>query len=66
VGKSEIQTLTRTSARGAAMAEAYKKTPTMAVCSLAFFTGVLRMVRLDDRSRMSREAHVRFWEGVGV
>ena len=35
-GKSEIQALTRTSARGAAMAEAYKKTPTMAVCSLAF------------------------------
>jgi hypothetical protein len=22
--------------------------------------------RLDDRSRMSREVHVRFWEGVGV
>jgi hypothetical protein len=23
-------------------------------------------LRLVDRSRMSREAHVRFWEGVGV
>ena len=22
--------------------------------------------RLDDRSRMNREVHVRFWEGVGV
>jgi len=25
-----------------------------------------RMLRLDDRSRMNREVHVRFWEGVGV
>jgi len=24
------------------------------------------IIRLDDRSRMSREAHVRFYEGVGV
>jgi hypothetical protein len=23
-------------------------------------------LRLVDRSRMSREIHVRFWEGVGV
>src|SRR4051794_34333198 len=23
-------------------------------------------LRLDDRSRMSREVHVRLWEGVGV
>lgn len=22
--------------------------------------------RLDDRSRMNREVHVRFWEGAGV
>jgi hypothetical protein len=28
-------------------------------------TGSL-MRRLDDRSRMNREVHVRFWEGVGV
>jgi hypothetical protein len=25
-----------------------------------------RMLRLDDRSRMNREVHVRFWEGVGL
>jgi hypothetical protein len=24
------------------------------------------LLRLIDRSRMSREIHVRFWEGVGV
>ena len=29
-------------------------------------TGVLRMGRLDDRSRMSREAHVRFCEGCAL
>ena len=27
-------------------------------------TGVLRMGRLDDKSRMSREAHVRLCEGL--
>ena len=30
-----------------------------------FRTGSLK-VELDDRSRMSREAHVRFWEGAGA
>jgi len=29
-------------------------------------TGALRSERLDDRSRMSRETHVRFWESARV
>lgn len=31
-----------------------------------FLIGVQRYEWLDDRSRMSREVHVRFWESAGV
>ena len=35
-------------------------------CSLLIGRSLRNRVRLDDVSRMSREVHVRFWEGLGV
>jgi len=59
VGKAEVQTIENKSSSGT-LDNQVSKARTEIVCALEFYL----MKRLDDRSRMKREFHVRFCESL--
>ena len=63
LGHAEIQAAAPARRPGTAMAACCRRQGQGPLCPLAAGTGA---VRLDDGSRMSREAHVRFCESRGV
>lgn len=63
MGAAEVQVATWTPSESGSMARWRQVSTTAALCTLAVSAPPNK--RLDDRSRMSREAHVRFWESPG-